>query len=92
MIALEELRYDVFDQLLIAGAQVNTVNFGGHTPLMQAARNGAVEQARRLLSAGADPNIRDPVGCTAWIAAKHFATDHLLEDVLGPRAQAQTYS
>ena len=36
------------------------MNKGGFTPLLYAAREGCVECARRLLDAGADPDIADP--------------------------------
>ena len=36
------------------------MNKGGFTPLLYAAREGCVECARRLIEAGADPDIADP--------------------------------
>lgn len=36
------------------------LNKGGFTPLLYAAREGCVECARRLIEAGADPNLSDP--------------------------------
>lgn len=36
------------------------MNKGGFTPLLYAAREGCVECARRLIAAGADPDIADP--------------------------------
>lgn len=49
---------------------VNTTNTKGETPLMHAARNVSPKAVRRLLSAGADPTIRDHKGKTAMM---HFA-------------------
>src|SRR5690606_13786945 len=42
---------------------------GGWTPLMYAAREGSTDAVRALLSAAADPNLRDPEGTTALILA-----------------------
>ena len=85
LIALEERHYGAFGLLMDAGADANIGRHRGRTPLIQAAMNGAVEQAQRLSDLGADPKKRDFAGCTAWICAKHSVTDHLMERVLGPR-------
>lgn len=42
---------------------------GGWTPLMHAARQGALEGARALADGGADLNIKDPDGTTALVFA-----------------------
>jgi hypothetical protein len=59
--------------LIKAGADPNFKNPEGETPLMEAARSGKVDAAKRLLDAGADVNakeglgrpIRNNVGCGA---------------------------
>jgi ankyrin repeat protein len=46
------------------------------TPLLTlAARDGAVKVMRYLLSAGADPNARTPIGETALMLAAYFSED-----------------
>src|SRR5206468_2919745 len=45
------------DALLRAGAKVNARNDLGVTPLWNAAQNGSAAMVKRLLSAGADPNL-----------------------------------
>jgi ankyrin repeat protein len=42
---------------------------GGWTPLMYAAREGAVQATRALVDAGADPNLTDAEGTTALVRA-----------------------
>jgi ankyrin repeat protein len=51
------------------GLQVNCLPTGQWTPLMYAARQGAVEAARALAELGADPNVTDPDGSTALVLA-----------------------
>jgi len=48
-----------------------TVQRGGATPLLFAARNGDVESARLLLKAGADANDAQPDGLSALVLAAH---------------------
>ena len=42
---------------------------GGWTPLMYAARQGAIDGARALADGGADLNLKDPDGTTALVLA-----------------------
>ncbi len=51
--------------LLAHGAQVNTRNNKGVTPLMIAARTGNLQTVKLLLTHGADPNLKDNTGKTA---------------------------
>ncbi len=56
-------RFAVMAQLLAAGADPNTVDARGHTPLhLAAARRYPAEVVEALLAAGADPNRRDAQG------------------------------
>ena len=51
--------------LLAEGAEVNAQNQQKMTPLIYALQAGHVEVAQLLLSAGADPTLRDRTGKTA---------------------------
>jgi hypothetical protein len=58
-------RIEVIDQLIAAGTPVDAVDeaFGGH-PLRAAAGQGRPASVKRLLSHGADPNLKDEDGRT----------------------------
>jgi ankyrin repeat protein len=60
VMAADHQRLDVIDKLIDAGTPVDAVDpaFGGH-PLRTAAANGRPASIRRLLSHGADPDLRD---------------------------------
>ena len=60
---------DVADQLIRAGANVNTPNELLVTPLMLAAINGSAAMIDKLLAAGADPKLARASGETALILA-----------------------
>jgi ankyrin repeat protein len=49
---------EVCEVLLDAGADVNAVQHGGYTALLEARQNGNEELARLLLERGADPTAR----------------------------------
>ena len=51
--------------LIDAGADINTAQLQGYTPLHYAAVNGLETIARRLLERGADRSVRDKTGKTA---------------------------
>ena len=71
------------EELLNAGAEVNSVNYMGGTPLMRACTYGRMDMVRFLLRKGADPNIRDKNGGTALIWASingHIEVMKLLVD------------
>ena len=56
---------------------------GGLTPLMYAARQGALEAARALVDAGADLNLTDPDGTTSVVMAiinAHYELAAMLAD------------
>jgi ankyrin repeat protein len=56
-------------RFLTSGMVITALPKGGWTPLMYAARQGAIDSARALMEAGADPNLTDPDGSTALILA-----------------------
>jgi hypothetical protein len=59
--AADHQRLDVIDQLIQAGTPVNEADAEwGRLPLHTAAGNGRAASVRRLLTHGADPNLRDP--------------------------------
>lgn len=55
----------VLQQLMARGAEINTTNSRGHTPLMAAAMNNHPATLQLLLQAGANPAMRDLNGKTA---------------------------
>ncbi len=58
-----------------------TFSHGGFTPLLFAAREGALDAARMLLSTGADVNLSDPEGISPLVVAiinGHYDTAALL--------------
>jgi len=50
-------QHEALDALLQSGIPADLIDEGGTTPLMDAAGEGRLEMARRLLEAGADPNV-----------------------------------
>jgi ankyrin repeat protein len=49
-----------WDRKTITEPRPKDMNKGGFTPLLYAAREGCVECARKLIAAGADPDLTDP--------------------------------
>lgn len=62
------------DVLLQAGARVNERGLHGRTPLYWAVTEGSVAALRKLLSAGADPDLPDNEGDTPLIDVGIFPT------------------
>jgi hypothetical protein len=58
--AREEYPVDQLDALIVAAGDINRSTRHGLTPLIMAAWRGHTTAVHRLLSAGANPNIRDP--------------------------------
>ncbi|RME51884.1 MAG: ankyrin repeat domain-containing protein [Deltaproteobacteria bacterium] len=79
--------------LLERGAPVDIPGAGGETPLMTAARSGAVEQVSLLLAQGADPNATDERGFSplhhAVAAGESRIVEILLEHGADPEACAK---
>lgn len=72
------------DELIHAGADVNTKDRWNETPLFPAVRNGHTEVVKTLLKAGADQNVRnEPYGDYPMLIAvifRHEAIIKLLEE------------
>lgn len=89
-------QYGVLDALLEAGLPAACINESGITPLMEAATAGHLEMVRRLLQAGADPNVLpehhdrkiapDAYGESAFFFALCLG-DRALIDLLAPVTQ-----
>jgi len=82
-------------QLIEGGHEVDGRDARGATPLMAAARTGAVEAMIALLDAGADPNARD--GFNHWTPLMHAihkqqagAVRLLLERAADPNARTES--
>ncbi len=61
---------DIAQELLNAGAEVNTADEHGRTPLMRAAGVGRVDVVKLLLESGADAKAQTPAGHTAAAFAR----------------------
>ena len=66
---IEEIRQIIsgIEDMLAAGAEVNSTDQDGATPLWLAAQNGHTETAQLLISAGADVNQAVDKGSNAFI-------------------------
>ena len=71
-----------------APGAVVTVDEGGYTPLLFAARSGDLASARLLLAAGADPNDTAPAGTSALVVATHSGHAALASALLEAGADA----
>ena len=71
-----------------APGAVATVDEGGYTPLLFAARSGDLASARLLLAAGADPNDLAPAGTSALVVAAHSGHGALAGALLAAGADA----
>ena len=70
--------------LIRQGANVNSANRDGSTPLMAAATRGSDVIVKALLDAGAQVTAKNKTGQTALdiaIAGKKFSTAQILEEV-----------
>ena len=83
----ESRRYlKVVKELLHAGADVNCVGPGGMSPLVCAAKYGALRLCKRLKTAGADPLAATKQGrLTAVAAAMVMGHEDIMDYFLGPR-------
>lgn len=70
--------------LLNEGADVNAVDRGGRSPLMNAAISCSLECVRVLITAGASVNLKDKAGWTAL----HFAAQENAAAIVGELLKA----
>jgi ankyrin repeat protein len=69
-------------ELLKKGANPNTKDVFGRTPLHEAASEGSVDVVKLLLEHGADPNIQDEVGWTPLHSAALWGHDDVVKLLL----------
>jgi ankyrin repeat protein len=87
-------RLDVIDRLVQAGTPVNEPDAEwGRLPLHTAAGNGRAASVRRLLTHGADPNLRDPGHHTTPLeeSQRENSPEHrVVEAILQPLTHSDT--
>jgi ankyrin repeat protein len=71
------------------GAEANSVDFSGATPLLHAASLGYEGIVRILLTHGANPNVRDNTGETPLSSAKRSGNKQIVKMLLKAGAQAE---
>lgn len=91
--------HHIFEYLLLIGADVNAIGYGGGTILMAAANQADVDRVKLLLEKGADPNLPSPItGETPLhaVTAKAFnegafeCVELLLKGGANPNAKAKS--
>ena len=70
---------------------LETLDLGGFTPLLFAAREDAVDSARVLLAAGANVNDTAPTGASALVIAAHSGRGSVAALLLAHRALPNTH-
>ncbi|KAF6818533.1 NACHT domain-containing protein [Colletotrichum musicola] len=83
---LREYPYIILNTLLKDGADVNSRNGSGETPLLMASRSGTAGMVTRLLELGADPNVADVHGNTPLLMASRSGTAGLVMSLLNMEA------
>ena len=68
---------DEVEELIEAGAEVNSADGSGRTALMRATAAGVAEVVERLIKLGADTSPRDVGGWTALIWACELSLIHI---------------
>ena len=87
---LGRLPVEVGQELLGAGADVDTRDWDGWTALMLAARNGHTEIARTLIEAGADVDTQDRNGQTAMMLAAWYGHTEIARALIEAGADVDT--
>ena len=65
--------------LLRSGAEIDSRDSKGRTPLFHAAKNGHLDTVQALLAAGADPSIEDSEGTGVLLAAVEQGEEEIVE-------------
>lgn len=87
IVAVANNHLRVVEELLAHGADLNTWDRGGRSPLASAALKGNPTVAARLMELGADVNARAPdSGSTALMAAARSAEPAAIDQLLGAGA------
>src|SRR4051812_41406353 len=69
-------------RLLAAGANINSIDESGRTPLMHLEREASIELVRDLLAAHADVNARDKSGETVLMNSVRFCTLEVFKELI----------
>jgi hypothetical protein len=77
----------IVQAFLAKGANVNTTDDDGGTPLIWAVARGQPETVRLLLKSGADVNARDGDGMTALVLARRKTAQEITEILLAADAE-----
>ena len=77
--ASEQGLTNIVQWIIDAGADVNTQNQLGRTPLMRASYYGHEACVKLLLDADADVNTKDNGGCTALMWASYYGHKDIIE-------------
>lgn len=91
--AADKNNYEVCKLLLAYGADVNTQDAYGYSPLMTAISNGKTDLMKLFLDAGADINLKSKIGRTAHSMAQdyHYYKE-IRDEMLNLLSQTQTTS
>ncbi|KAK1585342.1 uncharacterized protein LY79DRAFT_271076 [Colletotrichum navitas] len=83
---LRDYPYVILNTLFKDGAEVNSRNSSGETPLLMASRSGTAALITRLLELAADPNVADVHGATPLHYAHGDVAAELIENGARPDA------
>ncbi|XP_074164635.1 2-5A-dependent ribonuclease [Sminthopsis crassicaudata] len=89
--AVKEGNFELVQQLLEKGADVNIKMEGGWTPMHNAVKEGDENIVKLLLEKGADPHIRKENGATPFIVAAIVGNVELLKLFLSKGANINEY-
>ena len=81
--AIKQSNQKLLRKLLVAGESVNAIDAKGNTPLMVATMERDLDSLHMLLEFGADPNLVNHAGKTAYDLALETG-DRLIANVLAP--------
>eukprot|EP00919_Chromeraceae_sp_WS-2016_P076936 GHVR01182052.1.p1 GENE.GHVR01182052.1~~GHVR01182052.1.p1 ORF type:complete len:116 (+),score=15.91 GHVR01182052.1:30-377(+) len=91
--ALEEFGHTDIARLLIdKGADVNSRENDGYTPLIWASNRGHTDIARLLIDKGADVNSKDKDGTTPLISASEFGHTEIVRFLIEKGADVNCHT